>query len=278
MTRLAVVLALVLAALPAAAKACVWLPVGNPSVAEQRHWSRVQTKQLQREAAKRLSSGQVAVDDELAELLVPNVRPIRLWFSDCGPEGELDLAGGIQGYNDNLFDDPRLKGIKRENHARVLREYQGQTILGPACNAEFRRRFAEWLQAELSAADREKAWLFLIARKREADHTGLNVYRRLVAFEYGTRRPPIRWVSENRWIARDLERFKRKKAAGRRLVAAMAAFWARQEPLLASDEAVCPSALATYRSDRENVISTILRERDEQVERWRQSRRAAPTP
>lgn len=276
MARLVLALALVLAALPSAAAACVWLPIGEFSDSEERRISRNLTKGLQREAALRLASGQVVVDDELAELLVPNVRPIRLWFSDCGPEGELDLAGGIQGYNDNLFDDPRLKDIKRENYARVLREYQGRTILGPACNAEFRRRFADWLQAELSAADREKAWLFLIARKREANRFG-TVYRRLIAFQYGTRRPPVIWVSEDRWIAKDIDRFKRKTDAGRRLVAAMATFWARQEPLLASDEAVCPAALATYRNDREQVIATILREREAQVERWRQSRRAAPT-
>lgn len=275
MTRLLVLLALVLAAFPSGATACVRLPVREQTAAELRHWSRVQTKLLQREAAKRLASGQVAVADELAELLVPNIRPVRLIVSSCGPEGELDFAGGLEGSPDHLFDDPRLKGINRAEHVRVLREYDGSGILGPACNAEFRKRFATFLRAELAEADLKAAWLYLAARKRDRDMFG-SVYARLVVFAGHTRRPPTQWWSNDRWIAKDIERFTRKADVGRRLVAAMAMFWARQERMLDSDESVCPGTLEIARNAREEVIGMILREQDARMQRKIQSPVAPP--
>jgi hypothetical protein len=269
MKRLAPVAALLLAILPAGANACVWLPVPEQSRAEKRHWSREQTKERQREASQRLVSTDVNFASELAEILVPNIRPVRLSYSSCGPEGEIDFAGGADEKSDGLTDDTRLKGVDLSDFRRVLREFDGETLLGPSCNAEFRGRFATWLRTKLADNELRTTWLFLTARTRERGTYG-SVYHRLMSFDVSTRRPPIRWWGQDEWIRKDIDRFNKKNAVGPRLSNAMSAFWAQQEPTMASDELVCPQAVASWQNDRERLIDTILRERDARMLRRKQ--------
>lgn len=264
----------IFAALPSGAKACVWLPVPEQSKGEKRHWSREQTKELQRVATQRLALGQVDVAKELSEILVPNVRPVRLTYSSCGPEGEIDFAGSADASNDGLSNDRRLNDLDLSDYRPVVREFDGDTVLGPSCNAEFRDRFAMFLRTKLNEDELRAAWLFLVPRTRQNGTYG-SVYHRLISFDLSTRRPPIRWWGQDEWIRKDIDRFNEKTVLGRRLGEAMSAFWTQQEPLLASDESVCPHAQANWRNDRERLIDTILRERDARMLR-RKQRQATP--
>lgn len=261
MLRFALFVALLFAALPTNAEACVWLPFPEQSKAEKRHWSRERTKELQGLAAHRLASGQVHVTKELAELLVPNIRPVRLTYSSCGPEGEIDFAGSADPSNDGLSGDPRLKGLDLSEYARVVRDFDRYAVLGPTCNAEFRDRFAAFLRTEFNKDELRAAWLFLVPRTRQNGTHG-SVYHRLISFDLSTRRPPIRWWGQDEWIRKDIDRFNKRNVVGRRLGRAISAFWSQQEPMLASDESVCPQSHATWLNDRERLIDTILRERD----------------
>lgn len=261
MLRFALFVALLLAVLPSSAKACVWLPLPEQSKKEQRHSSRQQTIDLQRIATQRLVLGGVDAAKELAEILVPNVRPIRLEYSSCGPEGEIDFAGSADAFNEGVSNDPRLKSLDLSNYRSVVRDFDGDTSLGPPCNAEFRDRFSALLRSNFNEDELRAAWLFLMPRTRQNGIYG-SVYHRLISFDLSTRRPPIRWRGEDEWIRADIDRFKKKDLIGRRLDAEISVFWTQQRLVLDSDELVCPKAKAAWRNDQERLIETILRERD----------------
>jgi hypothetical protein len=261
MKRLVLLVCLIFVALPAGANACVLLHVPEQSMAEKRHWSLEQTKRLKRESSKRLASGDVNVIQELAEILVPNIRPIRLEYSSCGPEGEIDFAGGVDEIHEGVSDDPRLKGFDLHSYRPLFRDFDGETMLGPSCNAEFRGHFAMWLRTNLTDDELRTTWLYLFPRTRQHGSYG-SLYHRLISFDRHTRRPPMRWWHYDQWIAKDIERFSKDSVVGRRLGQVMSVFWAQQEPILGSDEAICPKAHATWRTDRERLINMIVAERD----------------
>lgn len=275
MLRLLLFVALASCACPSLAGACVWLPGTVPTDSERRHWSRVQTADRQVQAARRLKSEQVAVADELAELLVPNIRPVQLTFTDCGPEGEIDFAGGIstpQELTGILSADPRLKDVDVSAYAGIIRRSAGDIVSGPNCNGEFRRRFAEWLANTMSRTDLESAWLFLVSRKRETNSRG-SVYGRLIRFSGDTRRPPVLWWGTDQWIDKDINRFVRRDRVGNALDRTMTTFWGQYADSLDRDDLVCPVAATASAADRTRVIDMILRERDA-----RRSRAKALTP
>lgn len=238
---------------------------GSPSQSsrkkEQRHSSRQQTIELQRIATQRLVLGGVDAAKELAEILVPNVRPIKLENSSCGPEGEIDFAGSADAFNDGVTNDPRLKSLDLSNYRRVVRDFDGDTSLGRPCNAEFRDRFSALLRSKFNEDELRVAWLFLMPRTRQNGIYG-SVYHRLISFDLSARRPPIRWRGEDEWIRADIDRFKKKDLIGRRLDAEISVFWTQQRLVLDSDELVCPKAKAAWRNDQERLIETILREQD----------------
>jgi hypothetical protein len=261
LARLCLFLTILWLAFPPPAQACVLYPGPDLSKAEQRQLSRAQTTARSKEAARRLASSNVNVAADLAELLVPNIRPILLQFSSCGQEGEIDLAGGLEHARPvNIADDPRLAGINLSDHGRTIRDFGGTDELA-ACNVEFRDRFAGWLSEQLSEEDMRASWLFLIARKREQRRT----YGRLMTFDRETRKPPVHWWSYDRWIAKDIDRFVTKDAAGRRLAEKIASFWGQHAAMLESDDLACPNAKEAARKDREALINEILRERKERL-------------
>ena len=212
-------------------------------------------------ATKRLALGGVDSARELAEILVPNVRPIRLEYSSCGPEGEIDFAGSTDAPFATVLTDPRLKSLRLSEFAHLVRDFDGEIVLGPACNAEFRDRFSIFLHSKFNEDELRAAWLYLTPRTRHNGTYG-SVYHRLISFDRGTRRPPIIWRGENEWIREDIDRFKKKNPVGQRLDAAISEFWIEQQLLLDSDELVCPKAQAAWKNDQERLIENILHERD----------------
>lgn len=79
MTRiLAVFLSFLLFPMSISVEACVFNPVPELSNAEKGYWSRQQTQHRHRQASERLALGHVDVSSELAELLIPNIRPVRI--------------------------------------------------------------------------------------------------------------------------------------------------------------------------------------------------------
>lgn len=255
MVRILVLLLLMLA--PTAAHACVWMPISPPSYAQQRQGSRQQTEMLTRVARTKLAKGEAQIVADLAELLVPNVRPVFVMQSDCGPQGEVDFVGSLHQPARIPLDDPRLRRIDWGKHRQLITEFDGLWELGPACNLEFRRRFGSYLESNLPNSTLQDSWLFLIARKRTQDFYG-SAYARLMVFEGRTRHPPVRWWGYDEWIRKDIDRFIQKRDAGRALAGVIEAFWREQEPNLDSDDRVCPTTIKTMREDRERLVAAIL--------------------
>src|SRR4051812_43047911 len=99
-------------------------PSPSQKRANERRLSNDLTLQRAVEARKRLAAGDVDIAAELAELLIPNVRPIQIQRSDCGIVGESDYADGEE-TEDALFQamvaGTALAGTTPAEFARVLR-------------------------------------------------------------------------------------------------------------------------------------------------------------
>lgn len=280
MVRHILLLAILWMVFPSPAHACVLIPVPEISRGEKRHWSRQQTRALTREANARLISESVNFAAELAELLVPNVRPIRLEWSSCGPAGETDFAGGIRGVSDIVADmggEPRLAHIDSTDYFSVIRQFDGETILGQSCNSEFRSKFSAFLKKNMTEDDLRSAWRFLTARKRNRATFG-PVYTRLMTFDRGSRWPPVHWWGQDEWIREDIDRFVKKDISGRRLAEQISAFWAEREPSLEVDESVCPQTSEAVRRDRMALVDKILQERERRRLKVRLQSSPSPGP
>ena len=261
-----------IAAAPAAA--CVFLPTGcwddselcHPTAEQRmavlRDASAAETRRLLLEERERERKGAVDHAAELAELLVPNIRPIFIERSDCGIEGEYDYANGEltpQSEYRDLVAGTSLAGSDMDEFGRILRE--DAYAFGPACNAEFRRTYAAWLRRSLSPEHLVPAWRFLAARQRMIGTYGPR-YHRLVRFEGGKRVPPVRWEPADFWLRGQIDRAIRFTAWGRSLAAAADAFWAEQGPRLADDKQACPAAFAEWTEFRTRMVARMIAYRE----------------
>ncbi|HYG46842.1 MAG TPA: hypothetical protein VD846_02775 [Allosphingosinicella sp.] len=259
-----------LAATPASA--CVFLapaclgnsfecnPTESERLAEEKRWSAEATRQWLAEARKRLRSGQVDFAAELAELLVPNVRPVYIQTTSCGVIGELDYGAGREGEEEKfaaLTAGTPLAGADLDRFRTPLRRAEEDISFGASCNAEFRRSFAGHLRQSLSPAHLREAWLFLGARQRSSGNYG-SLYHRLISFEDRARTPPIRWTFADLWLRQQVERALRLTAWGRALVPAIDAFWARRAGDLADSSRVCPAELERWTAMRERLLPKLI--------------------
>lgn len=264
------------AALPAGfaappASACVFLPVVcvgsepecNPSPdelhARQLRWSAEETRSRLAEARNRLRRGQVDFAAELAELLVPNIRPIVTQFSDCGPEGEIDYGAGRvtpEAVFQAVTAGTPLAGSAMGDFAALLRR-EALSPLGPACNLEFRQGFAAFLRQSVNAEDLTQAWLFLSARQRTHGTYG-SLYHRLVRFDGSARTPPVHLALAHPWLRDEVAGALRRTSWGRSIAAAANVFWASHAAELADDARACPTAAAEWAGARQRLIALML--------------------
>jgi hypothetical protein len=258
-----------LGAAPAAA--CVLLPIiclgksgaCNPSplqkLAEERNDSAAETRRRLAEGKARLRAGKVDPAAELAELLVPNIRPVWVEMTSCGPMGEVDYGDGNLTWGSlyrSLVAGTPLAGKDPEFFAALLDRSEAFP-LEPPCNAEFRKGFAAYIERSVPADHLRQAWLFLSARQRPADSFG-DRYHRLVRFEGGRRAPPVRWTAGDRWLEGQIARALARTAWGRSLTGAMDAFWAEAGGRVGENERACPVAFAEWARVRERVVAEMI--------------------
>lgn len=258
------------AAAPAAA--CVYHPITcfgdsiacNPSplkrLAQERNLSAAETRRRLVEGKAKLLAGKVDPAAELAELLVPNIRPVWAEMTSCGRSGEIDFGDGELG-RDSLYRalvaGTALAGKDPEFFAEVLHRSEAYP-LEPLCNAEFRQAFARYIGQAVPAEHLREAWLFLGARQRPTDSFG-DRYHRLVRFEAGGRAPPVRWILADRWLDVQVARALARTAWGRSLTAAMDSFWAEAGARVGEDSKACPVAYAEWARVRERVVADMSR-------------------
>lgn len=264
------------------ASACVWTAVtcvgpGCPQTeaqrrAQARHWSGIETRRRSSQAHRRLRAGSVDFGAELAELLIPNVRPIYTDFSSCGPEGEIDHGAGRETQEylfQRLAAGTPLAGANRAQYSPYIRQ-DGISSFGTPCNAEFRAGFAAYLRTRVDPLQLRRAWLFLGARQRERGLYG-SLYHRLMSFQRDARTPPANWILADEWLYAEVLRFVERDAAGRAIAAAVQGFWIERGGSLGDDAAVCPAATSAWSAERERLVAGALA--------WEAARgRRAPQP
>ena len=250
------------------ASSCVWTPVicigenGGPcptETAEQRlareqRDSAAETQRRLDDARARLRAGTVDLAAELSELLVPNVRPVQVAYSDCGLMGEVDFGAGgetPESLFSRLVAGTQLASANMgEMPASVLR--RGLIGFGEPCNAEFRRSFVEYLRRTMAERHLRRAWLFLEGRRRDVG------YSRLVRFRGGQRTPPWIWQASAYWLTDELRRFVRSDSSGRRLSDAVESFWTEHASALGDDERVCPVTAAEWAALRARLVPELV--------------------
>jgi hypothetical protein len=178
----------------------------------------------------------------LAPLLVPNIRPVPIQYSDCGPMNEIDSGAGAE-TGAGLLAGTYLAGSEL---ASRLAYYQGETP-GRACNAEFRDNFAAYLRRRLDARQLRGAYLFLRSRWA-GPGTPLS---RLVYFQNQGRRPPVQWD----WDGESIERWMRRADEGRALKRVLDDFWREYGPLLGDAARVCPVAAGRDGEIRATILA-----------------------
>ena len=242
-------------------------PTPRQRLVQERRWAEEGVRRLTAEGQRRLLAGEVDVAAELAEWLVPNVRPVFVVETSCGLMGEPDPGAGRETWRTLFLDvvagsplaeaDPDDIGYL----ARIDEEFS----FGAPCNAEFRTRFAAFLREQIEAKTLAEAWLFLGAR-RQSD------YPRLVSFERSERTPPVRWAIANHALAEQVRRYVRVRAAGRAVAAAVDRFWAERSGELADDMKLCPAERIRWMASRQQVLADLaerVAEREAERELWR---------
>jgi hypothetical protein len=238
------------------ASACVYLPIislgDKPSAAEliarRKEESERQVRYGIREA-RRGWPGEAGAADALAELLVPNVRPVRIENSDCGPMNEVDLGKG-QESPDDLLAGTRYAG-RADEFTAFFRGYQGGSP-GFLCNAEVRVRYAAHLRRRLTPQALRESYVFMRARRPETD-----LVVRMTAFENRSRRPPLLWMGRDERTTEQVRRWLRRQPAGIALKAATEEFWRENEPLLADTKLACPAAAEAWTAAQAALVRAI---------------------
>jgi len=208
--------------------------------------------EVRRKAARAAAERGIDWAAALAEMLVPNVRPVRLERSDCGPVNEIDLASGEETYADWLVGTP-FAGAEAD-FWDILQPHEADMI-GHACNAEFRSGFAAYLRRRLASRALRDAYLALAPYWPGTE--GPEVTRsRLTAFAGTMRGPPLRWAiygEEQRRVTRWLT----VNASGRALRGAVDDFWRENGPRLASNAQICPAAAERWPVARADILRQI---------------------
>ena len=202
----------------------------------------------------------------LAEMLVPNIRPVPIWRDSRGLPNEVDLAQGVETPADWVAGT-RFERLSEEQLA-VVGRWRGETF-GPACNAEFRARFAEHLRGTMEPRALRDAYIFLAPRTpywrgqpvalRPMAHwaEGRPMISRLVAFDGTGRRPPVRWSAEFETIEREIVRWTKRDRTGRALQRSMDAFWRDHAALLDAPERACPDAAARWPTVQARIVARL---------------------
>jgi len=259
--------------LPGEAAACFYSPgttrIGPPlgpseQAAAERQRARQMTAARLANARARLETGRDPAL-ELAEMLVPNVRPIWIDHSDCGPRNEIDHAAGEE-TREELLAGTRFAG-RADDFAVVWRAFDGESF-GSMCNSEFRTRFASFLRRRLGAEQVDQAYLFLAARWHGTTDAAAPL-RRLTAFAYSAWRPPLVWMTEEPWQEREIARWLRRVPAGRALKQAIDDFWWESAPLLDDSRAACPEAFARRGEAQARLVALFEAEEGRRRERRR---------
>jgi hypothetical protein len=240
------------------AAACLYNPVtviGGPTYKTEAERERAEEKARLDGWRERIRGRRAAAEEawrrgvdapaELAEMLVPNVRPVPIGNSDCGPTNEVDFGAGEETFEDVLAGTDILAEAK--GSAAIQREFGVAISFGRSCNTEFRGRFAMHLRRRLGSEDLRRAYLFLAARSRIPERAvAWQPLRRLMAFEGNSRLPPVRWVTEDWLQEKDIARWSTGTRTGRALGRAIDAFWREQAGALADTRQVCPKALEAW--------------------------------
>ena len=114
---------------------------------QERRSSAEETRRLTIDALDRLRKRRADPAAELAEALVPNIRPVRIEVSDCGPVNEVDPAAGRETI-ESIFAEVAgadAAGSEWSDYDDLFR-IDDIYPFGERCNAEFRGRFAEFLR------------------------------------------------------------------------------------------------------------------------------------
>ncbi|HEX4736130.1 MAG TPA: hypothetical protein VH331_01065 [Allosphingosinicella sp.] len=234
----------------------------NPAqqLANERRWSSGLTLQRATEARRQLAAGRLDLSAELAELLIPNIRPIHVLRSDCGIEGEVDYGAGeetVESFFHDVVAGSSLAGSDADEFAGPLRRAMGDFSFGAACNEEFRQHFAAYLAGTVEPADLKEAWLFLSPRQRGAGTFGPR-YPRLMRFEGAARAPPVRWTFADRWLGDQAATALKGTRWGRSISAAVDRFWSANGTRLSDDLTVCPRAVAEWARVRHELLEQML--------------------
>jgi hypothetical protein len=239
----------VCAATPAAA--CIWnFPVRIPRpTAEELEAERAQARRDTIQQRRAFGVAELARGADpaamLAQMLVPNIRPVPIQRSDCGPENEVDFADGEE-TESGLLAGTYL-AARDELQGRLV-YFEGETP-GRACNAEFRAGFAAMLRRRLD--DRQLRAIYLFLRSRwNGPGTPL---RRLAYFQDRARRPPLRWDRD----PESIERWLRRVDEGRLMKWVLDDFWTGNGPLLGDSTRVCPAATARDPAIRAGIVAWV---------------------
>lgn len=228
--------------------------------------TRAETLRRLQQSDLRLRNGPVNFAGELAQLLVPNVRPVWISRSDCQHESEDDHGEGRE-TEETLI--ARFLGDTPYSGSGVSLRWlavRGHTFsFGTECNAEFRGRFAAALGTAVSKDHLRGAWRFLGARLRPSfvsgGITGMgNNYEHLVAFRGRSRVPPVDWVLSHPILFEEVTGYVRRAAAGRAIAAAAGHFWNENAPSLGDDRRVCPATMARLDTARADIQVLLAKE------------------
>lgn len=249
---------IILIPLGSEAAACSYLPDDDPrSDAEiradyARQWH-VKLTERRARAEAALAAGTDPARP-LAEMLVPNIVPVPiLAYTSCGQLDEIDFGRGRE-TQDSWLEGTAYAGRVRD-FPSVLHEYEGWTP-GPACNAEFRDRFAAFLRRRLTQEQLRAGYLFLAARWEGTD--GPQARRsRLMAFEPGMRRPPVRWNPASAYDEAAFWRWVAEHPDAQALRAAVDAFWRREGGRLGSMRRACPRTAAAWPAQQARIVAEI---------------------
>jgi hypothetical protein len=224
-----------------------------------------------------LSEGKADIPADLAELLVPNVRPIYIEYSMCDGGIETDFAGdndhvskGLDLQFKMLVTGTLLEPQEYSNFVLPQQIRTGENMIpypGDDCNPEFRVGFSRFLTARHSKGQLEAIWLFLKPR----DLSRNSKIRRLMSFDRRSRVPPVRWdtYSDTR-ITKDIRKWL-TKPEGKALQASIDDFWRVQGPLLTNDAAICPNAATAWPQRKATWLQWALGEYEK-----RNARRKTP--
>jgi hypothetical protein len=250
-----------LAPLGSEAAACLILIDADPNVTPEQAQALGRQRardQLEARLARAHANWAAGIDGAaaLAEMLVPNVRPVHIVYTSCGPLNEVDWAEGSETYR-IWFAGSRYEGTFRD-YEHVFESFEG-TPPGERCNAEFRSRFAGHLRSRLTPRQMRAAYLYLGARWTWLDPNAVRT--RLMQFaSRGQRRPPLALAVADEWQREEIVAWMRGNAAGRAVQRASDDFWRENAPLLDDMARTCPVAAARWETDRARFLAMVAAE------------------